>query len=93
MSAEGPVYVPTADDEGRMLRVTCRPPPHHKASEQTVRSVMQRYLAFCHVLCHCSSWHLRDASSAVLYSTGSLALRAIRRQASMRRRETVWHRC
>jgi len=34
VSADGPRYVPTAADEGCMLRVTCRPPP---ADSDTVR--------------------------------------------------------
>ena len=45
VSAEGPVYVPTADDEGCMLRVTCHPPPH-RTSEREARSVTLR----CHGL-------------------------------------------
>ena len=35
--ADGPRYVPTAADEGCMLRVTCRPPP---AKSDTVRGTL-----------------------------------------------------
>jgi hypothetical protein len=51
VSAEGPVYVPTADDEGCMLRVTCRPPPP-RTSEREVRAVHYwGVMAVCHLPC------------------------------------------